>query len=358
MKWNSFWIVTLLMVSSCSRKNQLLLPTIEINPLSSKVDTIHGSIINIEAFGAMDIYSFDNLLFIETNDNSSFLKVYSLDNYEHLADLCPSGRASNEFLNPRSVCKQLYKEGDRVMLVMTDNHITNKYIDITESILNKKTVVTKTEDALLSSRRGYCLYNNTTDEWFVYKKVSYIDPRDQIYYPPQFSFYKKNKEDEIPVFKKMMNFPEGTNYPLFIYEGDLRLKPDGSKISFTCFNMPYIFLFDTNSRNGVAIHEMGKLSYYDDYPSDDVTDIDLFYLDACVTDDYIICVCGDGKQNDYDEFKRPIIRFFNWEGECLFGFYIDQRTYAIAYDSIKKRVIGLDTRTELLYEYDVKDFIK
>ena len=358
MKSNIILTVIILLVLSCGKKNQLLLPTKEIGTLPSNIDTIHGAEVNLEILGAKEIYAFDNYLYVETKDPGSFLKVFSLGDYHHLADLCSRGRANNEFISPRSVCKQLYKQDDKIMLVMFDNQITVKTIDITESIAQNTTKIHKTEDAILHSGRGSCLYNNTTDEWFVHKKVSYVDPRDHIYYPPRFYFIKGNKEEEIPVFKRMMSFPENTDYPLFVYDGDLRLKPDGSKISFTSFNMPYILIFDANKKNGIAVHEMGKLSFYDDYPSDDLTDIDLFYLDACVTDDYIICLCGDGKQNDYDEFKRPVVRFFSWEGEYLFGFYIDQRTYNIAYDRINRKVIGLDTRTEKIYEYDIKAFIQ
>ena len=353
-----FLVILVILVLSCSKKNQLLLPTKEIGPLPSNIDTIHGVAVNMDILGAKEIYSFDGLLFVETKNPSSFLKIFSIGDYQHLVDLCTKGRANNEFISPKSVCKQIYKHDDKIMLVMFDNQIIQKTIDITESIAKKTTVIHKTEEAKLHTGRGYCLYNNNTDEWFVYKKVSYIDPRDHLYYPPRFYYLRGNKEEDIPVFKKMMDFPENTDYPLFVYEGDLRLKPDGSKISFTFFNMPYFFIFDTNQKNGVAFHEMEKLSFYDDYPSDDLTDIDLFYLDTCVTDDYIICLCGNGKQNDYDEFKRPIIRFFNWDGEYLFGFYIDQRTYNIAFDRNHQKVIGLDTRTEKIFEYDVEAFIK
>ncbi len=65
----------------------------------------------------------------------------------------------------------------------------------------------------------------------------------------------------------------------------------------------------------------------------------------------------DGKQNDYDTYKRPV-RFFNWNGECLLAFYIDQQTYSITYDSVHIKIFGLNERTEELFEYDVSDYIQ
>lgn len=358
MKYIKLSIITIVFIlSSCGNKNKFLLPTTEIDSTALQFDTIWGKQVDIDVVGAREIYSFDNLLFIESKDPKAFVKVYSLGNYDSIAELCAKGRASNEFINPRSVCKQLYKDGDHIMLLMFDNVDVQKTVDVTESIEKHYTVVSKSETSLTNETRGSSVYNNVTDEWFVNKRVSYIDPRDHIYFPPQFYFSKNGVEKEVPVISELMNFPEDSSYPLYVYEGDLRLKPDGSKISFTCYNMPYIYVFDANNKTGKAFHECGKLSYNDDYESDDVTDIDLFYLDACVTDDYIICVYGDGKQSEYDANKRPIIKFFNWDGKCLFGFYPDQRIYNIAYDDNAHKLIGLDVRTEKVYEYDVQEFL-
>ena len=359
MKYLTFVELSFVLVAtSCGRNKQLLLPTVEIDYCATSLDTIHGNKIDVDIIGAREVYSCDNYLLVETTNSESYLTVLSLGDYKQLAHLCHEGRARNEFIKPRAICKQLFKKDGDVMLVMTDNDITTKIINVSESVKQQKTVVTNTEDLLLRFSRGYSVYNDATNDWFIYRKVSYIDPRDGIYYPPRFYFHTSEKEEEIPVIKRMMNFPEGTAYPRWVYEGDLRMKPDGSKVLVSCFYMPYMFIFDTNKKKGIAYHERGKLSFYDDYPDDDLTDIDVCFIDACVTDDYIIGLCGDGKQNDYDENKRPVMRFFNWEGECLFGFYIDQRTYVFTYDSVNKKIIGLDERTETIYEYDVKDYIE
>ena len=335
------------------------MPTVEIDYNSTSLDTVHGKKIDLDVIGAKEVYAFDSLLFVETSNPESYVTVLSLGDYHYVDGLCKKGRARNEFINPQATCKQLFKENGHTMLVMADNSTSTKIIDVTESLKRQYTVVTEIKnDIANSSSRGYSVYNNLTNEWFSYKPVSYVDPRDHIYNPPSFYFSKENYEYVVPVINKMMYFPSGTDYALWIYAGDVRLKPDGSKVVFSCFFMPYIFIFDSNKHTGTAYHKKGELTFYEDYPDDDVTDIDLYYQDVCATDDFIISLCGDGKQSEYDAYKRPVVRFFNWDGECLFAFYIDQQTYVITYDEINKKVIGLNERTEEIYEYDVEDYIQ
>lgn len=185
---------------------------------------------------------------------------------------------------------------------------------------------------------------------------------DGIFFPPRFTISDSKNETEISVFGRMMYYPKNppqSSYPLQIYQGEMRMKPDESKVVFAHYFMPYLFIFDINKRNGLAIHFSGKKTFEDDFSNDDPKDVDMGISDVCLTDDFIIMLCPNGKYRKYISLNlRPIVRFMNWEGKYLFSFYVDQLVSRIAYDERNKQIFCFNTNSETIYKYDVKKYLK
>ena len=347
---------------SCGNRNNLLVRPIEVLLTISSTDTVHGKVVVDSAPGARDLYCIDSLLCIESSDPASQLKILSTDSYDIIAQLCPKGRARNEFIDPISGSKQIYEKSGRKYLLMYDNFLNIKTINITESLNEGRTIVDDVIPSYLNYRVGNSIFLCSKAQWFNYKKVSYTDPRDGIYNPPHFYLSTGNKEEEISVFNNVMDFPEGKNGLIdFVYEGNMRLKPDQSKIVFSTFYMPYLLIFDLESNEVKMFHEKGKLSYSAPYPNiEGNNDIEMFFGDVSVTNDFIICTYLEGTQGDYrDPNKRPCVMVFNWEGEYLTGFHLDHRTYRITYDEYKKNIYGLDTSNgkEQIIVYDIQKYL-
>lgn len=360
-------MLLVLMIWSCNNKqNGVLLPVVETSYETTDLDTVHGVPVISDIVGATNIYSEESILFVECPDATHQLKLYSINNnLEPIANLCTKGRAKNEFFDPRAACKQFIKEDEHTKLLMYDNYSIIKTIDITESIKQGNTIVDKVEAAPVNLRLGRSIYLST-GEWFNHYELHYDDPIDGEFYVPRFTigFNKDNSLDnEIPTFGKVMFISE-KNRGLynFVYSGSMRLSPDNSKVVFTFFHMPYMFIFDLKERTGKAFHTESVLSFDKPYP--DITnssEIAYGYGDIDVTDKYIICLCPEGTQGDYtDPLKRPVVRFFNWDGEYLFGFYVDKRTYYITFDENSGLLFGLETRggEERIYEYDIQKYLK
>ena len=345
---------------SC-KKEKLLVPAIDMTYSVNFADTVFGQPVISNAIGTTNLYCIDSLLFLESTDPNGQLKAYSMNDYNIIANLCCKGRARNEFINPTSSCKQFFRREGHIFLLMYDNYSNIKMIDITESIKKKTTVVENVESAIVNSRKGFSIYVSSQEKWFNYYKISYIDPRDG-YNPARFTISNNEKEKEIPIYGDAMELSEGNEgLKNFVYEGSMRIKPDQSKIVFTTFYMPYMFIFDVKNGGVTVFHEKDKLSYCNPYPEiEDWTAIEYFYGDITVTDDYIICSCPYGTQGDYiDPARRPCIRIFNWEGEYLSNFFVDRRIFSITYDEEKKILYGLDTSEgqETIYKYDINQYV-
>lgn len=352
-------IVFVFFLSSCKEKDALLLQVKEINLATVVPDTLTGTLVGTFP-GLQNIYTCDSLLLVETTDPSSQLKVISCNTLTPLAGLCSKGRAKNEFNKARSYCKQIFeKDGDKY-LIISDNSYEMKCINITQSLRKKSTVVSEVFQPIVNGQDGYSLYLPNKNRWFTHYKLSYEDPRDEIFFPPRFVISDEDKDNstELPVFGRIMHLPPHTSYPFYIYRGCMRIKPDQSKVVFGHYYMPYMFVFDLNESNYFAIHSMGKISFEDDYPDDDITNIDCCISDICTTDEYIIALCPNGKQNGYiPNNLRPMIRIFTWEGECVSSFTLDKVVSIIAFDEINKVIFAQDNVNEEIYKYDINSFV-
>ena len=294
------------------------------------------------------------LICVTPNNNNKFYNMTDLGNGQFKVEYGRVGAAATTLTYPISDWNKKYNE-----------KIKKGYVDITESLEQKHTVINEVFPLIVNRTRGYSMYIPKENKWLNHYLVSYgKDPMDGIFYPPRFTISnsKKENETEIPVFGRMMYCPinnQRSSYPLQIYQGNMRMKPDESKVVFANFFMPYLFVFDINKRNAIAIHVIGKKTFEDDFSDDDPTDVELGISDICLTDDYIIALCPNGRYRKYvSNNLRPIVRFLNWEGECLFSFYVDQIVSSMAYDERNKQIFCFSPTSETIYKYDVKKYFK
>lgn len=362
MNWNINTMKRLILYSiitvmflSCKEDRALLMPTKELALEMVCPDTIQG--MSIGSFpGVQFIYSHDSLLFLESTNPECQLQVLSCSTHASLANLCTKGRAKNEFIRATSYCNQFYEQNGHTMLIVCDEGNVMKSVDITESLRQKTTVVSNQFNPVVRSGRGFSIYLPGKEKFFNHYQLSYDNPADEIYFPPRFTLTDMDgsNEYEYPVFGRLMTLPPHSSYPYFIYQGCMRIKPDESKVAFAHFSMPYLFLFDMKGNKHVALHNSEKMTFEDDYPNDDPTNIDACIPDMCVTEDYILALCANGKQNGYySKGLKPMVRILNWDGDCLKSFTLGQVVSSIAFDEQSKQLFALDRKSEEIFVYDI-----
>ena len=351
--------IMLSIVSSCKKDSMLLLPVKEVSLNSKNNQTITGIETDIEVAGARSIYAYDGMLFVETNNPKAQLEAFSIHNNQPIASLCMKGRARNEFNRACSYCKQFIQEGGKSYLFMGDeSSLDIKMLDITSSISQQTTVVRDVlQSPLLSRSLGYSVFISPEDGWFchhLFRQYKNPDAPDIIEEKPYYAISNNNDEIIIPTFSEAVDLPQE------LFQGKMRIKPDRKKAAFAFIAMPYLFIYDLENAKGKAIHENEK-NTFDSPETDELgNDLEMFALDVCTTDKYIILLCPDSRISQYygPESCYPLLRVFDWSGQYIQAITLDKKVHEIAYDEKTGYLYGLDMMTEKIYQYNLSSLFK
>ena len=154
---SSLLIVALLLAitliqSSCSDKSHYAFPIKEIDFVNKTSGVLEGKPLNLDILGPREILICDTLLLVTTENPAGQLKVYSLNSFEELANLCTKGRAQNEFIEPYLISRNYGLKDGHITLWLTDNITTMKKVDITESIKKRSTVILQKDICMSGSK--------------------------------------------------------------------------------------------------------------------------------------------------------------------------------------------------------------
>lgn len=337
---------------SCDNNTEPILQSKSFVATNEVFDTLRGTLSDIAELGASKIYAYDTLLFVESMNPESQLHVYSLNTLQNLANLCSKGRSKPEFINPSNPSNQVYKVDNHFFIKMKNMNSKDKVIDITESIIHQRTIIAE-EETGVRLNEGSKLEIPSFNTSLVYSGVGYDDPRDAIFEPPKFAWHYKNGDHtEIPVFDNVVNVTQSPLFPIVLYKGGLRLSPDERTAVYYFICMNYMFIFDVENKSAFSLYKEGEQRFGEIFP-DDPSTINVGYGDICLTNDYILALCPNGSEADYDDpNKRPLIRVFTIAGEYLDSRTLDYAVFNIAWDNDNKLLYGLDAQ-ERIYCYNL-----
>ncbi len=361
LRVNFFLFLSLVMVS-CFNKKHITVPSKEIDFRNMADITTQGSKLDIEVLGIKDICICDSWLLFNTRDASGYLKIYSLDNLEELASVCPRGRAANEFNSPSFLSKQYYHRDGDILLPMIDNKAFIKEVNLTQSLKSHRTVIGERGDNMNSYLGTSLIVNKNLSERFEY----YYSVRDEMaveednYLPPY--YYLTNGEDkkQIKVFPRVMDSDEGY-YASVCYSSGLINHPSKNiVVQFFTF-MDYLLYFDLDNKNTFAVHQSGSLSFDSFMDSRANGGKTIFHFCAAdCTPDFLLFLYGANdatiRADDYENAPFDIL-LFDWEGNYLTGARLNHVVHDIAYDSKNKIMYGIDRSDESVYRFDLSELV-
>ena len=363
---SSLLIVALLLAitliqSSCSDKSHYAFPIKEIDFVNKTSGVLEGKPLNLDILGPREILICDTLLLVTTENPAGQLKVYSLNSFEELANLCTKGRAQNEFIEPYLISRNYGLKDGHITLWLTDNITTMKKVDITESIKKRSTVILQKDICMSGSKGNFVLIDNDVKKRFVYNKSKEDKVKNGIFNAPTFSIEIDGEPSrELIVYPKAMD-TEISGFHFYNYNGKMYKHPDKNLVFQGLQSMDYILFFDLDNNKNWAIHQKGSLSF-DDVILEDNKDIDYYHFSHLdFNSDYImfLYVAGDYSKNveNYGVDSKPELLIFDWEGNYLGGAKLSLPVARIAYDERRQLLIGLDCNDDKFYSFDLSELM-
>lgn len=348
----------MLFLESCKDETYFTLKTREVDWNVDSKNVIDKQIIDVDLLGANNIYVCDSLLLITSNNPAAQLKVFSTNSFALLGSFCTEGRAKNEFIHPWNNGQQLYRNSqNEIIFPFIDNRFNVKEVNISQSLIQKSTVVDECVKCLDLNKGNFQILDNDINKTFenVYGDRDKI--KNNLYTTSK--YYIKSKdgkiEKELNVFPQVMKYKEGGN-PTPYSLGPIFKHPKKNIILQPLQYMDYLLYFDLDNENYFAVHKAGSLSFDDIAPLD--FDGKMCFGGASVTSEYIFVRCDVDTRKDP---KMTDLLVFDWNGNKLAEVKLNADVYRIAFDELHSRLYGLGNlegnADECLFSFDFKELM-
>ena len=366
MKKNLVFIVVLCTaLCSCNLSRKYYNPDVQRDKdLRVCCDTLQLNQVQSESADVYKLLCIDNYLVMAQMDRKGLFRVLDISTNEELAVFGQLGHARNEvgaypFFDWQIYC--IRDDKGQPMLFVQDG-VCTKVIDLRKSVAAKKCVVTRVIREKKSHFHG--TYYLPCQKQFVYKRVSYDDPRDNIFFPPEFSFMdgEEKKWDIYPDIVEPKDFPQSADAD---YDHTMIVSPDGQYIASINIFIDITTIFDLSKKQSLGVVNPNSYTY--EFLENEITQsnahdkIRTYNITACATDKcFIVLESGKTlKEIDDDEKNERENRGlklcgYDWEGNCLFAYCIDKNISNIAYDDVNHKLYAIDKINGSLYECILK----
>lgn len=129
--------------NSCGgSKGNILLTEVREIPVDGEMPLLEGKELDLEILGAKKLSVCGDWMIVNTSNKNAQVSLVNLNTLEEIAGICPEGKAKTDFRYPDFSIRQFVMEDDgHWKMIMKDNWSTIKYIDLTESAAQKRTVI-------------------------------------------------------------------------------------------------------------------------------------------------------------------------------------------------------------------------
>ena len=381
MKKFALLLVSVLFVLSCNKT--LLLDVQEIDFKNKSDVTLTG--VPVKADWPMemrDIVMCDSFLVVKSGGKTNMLNVYS-DEFELKDRFCNIGRARNEFIStPTWNAHQILRnaQGDALLPFMTHDEGT-KVVDLQKSLAAQRAVMASRNGftgeyfyeydnpALHYGSRGIltygdCIFLDDINHRFEYYDAIILDG-EILEKPTCYVTLDSARIKEIKLFKRY-------KVSDMIYVSSEFFKHPSRNLVVQLYSaLDYIMFYDLDRGRNYAIHQVGSLSFDDDYPEVERKEIHLpngymtlqtsmtWHFDEVAWAESFFMVtyrAGDYFLNQPDEdTAAPELLFFDYDGNFLKSVKLDTHVSRMTYDEKKHLLYTLDIPTETIYRYDLSE---
>lgn len=361
----STWLCLIFLFQSCIHKSYYEFETKEVDYISDSKPLIKGNEVNLEILGVDGVFVCDTLLMFISNDPSGMLQIYNKNTLSPIAKLATQGRANNEFLRIGTTNWQYYyRDGDLIMPFI-DNGCFLKEINISQSILQKHTILASDVSECIQIPNGsFVLLDDDIDNRFecLFSHPDGIEIDKRV--PVSYSIHncEDNSFKEISVFSKMIECEDEVD--VSTYHNNRLLKHPTRNIVVQPFRLlDYILFFDFENKQNFAIHNQGSLSFSEVAPS--ITESTPTYFinnyASCTKDFFMLLYFADqytieNKKNH--KGNLPELLIFDWEGNYLGGAKLDNFILSISYDPINQILYGVRYYDEKIFTFDLSELME
>lgn len=353
--YKTIFILISVFFFSCKDENYYSPDKIKYVSTIRKYDNLNGEILPVSILGVYHISTIDSLLIFITKNPNGFVSIVNINDNTLICNICCKGRGPNEYLLPYSFKQYKVNDDGDKLLYLTDDLIKVNKLNITQSIKENVAICEKIIDINITHQIPFFLQQ---EGLFIKQKVSYDDPRDQIYYSPKYILKRDTKERKYDVYPDIVISTNYPHLPLFIYESIINIKPDLTKVIdvMACMDNMNIINLETGKSVGIKENNTLFLNDFKHLSHEELVQIVKYCaIDVTVTDNYIM-ILHDGRtvynvENKKEKFK-PTLKIFNWDGDFIQGYQLSEPLRGIAYNENNQCLYGFDMEDNI-YRYNL-----
>lgn len=321
--------------------------------ISSKVDTLEGNIIKLEEehYGLISVY--DSLIFFSNPmDRQYQFRCYNHITGKHLANFFPIGRGHEEFMNVSPI-HHTFNCGDTIKSIfVAANEEKMGLFNISQSILNKRTVL---EDLSDFKWKKSFLKPLTTLYPLGDRIVGYIHGGKSLLENskntlPHYIYFDKTTMDiidTVDIYNEVLNNILSDRVDSKVLGFFTALKPDGTKMvnSMSFLQQINILNIETGEIKGIRFGQKTLLDLIDN-----PEEVKMYHMFFDVDDDYIyVPMFADGMINK----GANIINVFSWDGDYIAQYYIKEAFDQIQIEPKSNKLFTYNQFTSTLYCYGI-----
>ena len=321
-------------------------------------DTIRGEFLVSTDTRPNGIECYDSILIVMGSSYSQNLfNFYNVMSKEKILSFGSIGHARNEFANA-PIYSYFDANGDDLMLYFPDEKST-KVLNFSETIRQKKGIF---ENPQTHKYEGESYFFVNKDTSVVRKGVSYIDPRDGLFFPPQITIHAGNTAKNIEIYPQII---KTNNYGLlhFSYSSVVRIKPDKTKLVEALCLLDIINIIDIKTGKVLGIKESNTYGFEDIERIAKDPDIErkvkVYTHGMYITDKHIFLLqdrCTVSELQGNDVSSTPTLLILDWDGELIGMVCLDKDIYSFACDEKASVLYGFDGEGSI-YKYDIYQYL-
>ena len=312
-----------------------------------------GTLFDPDVIGVSSIVIRDSLLLISTSDNKGYWSLVSLPEYKHLGKYLMKGNGPNELLSSPWVKQQNFlKEQGRLKAIIYSFPTGKSYkMDLSETIKNKALRMRMMQDSFPRNLTAFIVLDSTT---FLCKEINEEHTR-------QIRYILHKGEKTIPENLEKLNFSSvraGEDFN--ILSTATKCNADGSRIVEAPNRLNQINVYSPDGSFGKTICVGRQLDRIGDVQDLDPQSRKRTYMDLVAFPDFFGALyLGEKRENIGKEMsKKPVIQFFDWDGNPLAEVKLDRFVSAYAVDLINGDLYALNYNMEEMYKYDFKEILE
>ena len=186
--------------SSCNRSSALQTEIKEIDYYNNTGDVIEGVTVT-KLIGSHSLIAYDSLVMIITRNPDAIISIYNTNSKQIIANLGTKGRANNEFVEAYTTASQSFMRNGHLILPLYNGAYEVKEVDVTQSLIEHKTVISSTFDDCVSLVNGSFLYLGT-DKTYRFEYIRNVYGKEIKGVPSRYTVYESDgRRKEISFLK-------------------------------------------------------------------------------------------------------------------------------------------------------------